>query len=468
MGRLSRSVVGVLASSVFVVTAVSAEGSATRPGTLTAGGSGAAKAGLVARGAVDPVPVNWRVPTLGEQPPEWTRPKVVWPEPGLASVKVPEKRAEMTDIADTAVSLGRPMDDQADVPSAVVVDVLPPGVARKASGVGVGLTIAAQAGSRGGKVNLAVDASGSGAAYGGGFLGRLRLARVETRALEATAVKDCMPNPVVLESSHVDMATGIVSADAEVPEAPVGASKEGALTEAGYVLLSGATGVGGTFTATPLSATGSWQVGIGSGSFEYTQPLPIAPTAVGTTPSAELLYSSASVDGMTSADNSQAGEFGAGWQLNQASIDQIYDTASDGEFINSSAPVFRIMLNGQSSFLVDRTPGGAVGPDFALRGDTRWNVHLEENPDDSPNGDTAGRWWRVTTPEGSVYHFGSNRALTVAATYAPSEHQVFTNAWRQAIPYGAGTRTASRAQIEGAARQIYSDYPEILRALGLG
>ena len=69
---------------------------------------------------------------------------------------------------------------------------------------------------------------------------------------------------------------------------------------------------------------------------------------------------------------------------------------------------------------------------------------------------------------GSVYHFGSNRALTVAATYAPSEHQVFTNAWRQAIPYGAGTRTASRAQIEGAARQIYSDYPEILRALGLG
>jgi hypothetical protein len=49
-----------------------------------------------------------------------------------------------------------------------------------------------------------------------------------------------------------------------------------------------------------------------------------------------------------------------------------------------------------------------------------------------------------------------------------SEHQVFTNAWRQAIPYGAGTRTASRAQIEGAARQIYSDYPEILRALGLG
>lgn len=50
-----------------------------------------------------------------------------------------------------------------------------------------------------------------------------------------------------------------------------------------------------------------------------------------------------------------------------------------------------------------------------------------------------------------------------------SEHQVFTNAWRQAIPYGQdGTGMATRAQVEGAARNIYRDYPEILQALGLG
>ena len=55
---------------------------------------------------------------------------------------------------------------------------------------------------------------------------------------------------------------------------------------------------------------------------------------------------------------------------------------------------------------------------------------------------------------------------TIVVTRA--EHQVFTNAWRRAIPYGAGTRSASRTQIEGAARQIYADYPEILKALGLG
>ena len=51
---------------------------------------------------------------------------------------------------------------------------------------------------------------------------------------------------------------------------------------------------------------------------------------------------------------------------------------------------------------------------------------------------------------------------------ARAEHWVFTNAWRQAIPYGAGTRNATLAQIENAARQIYANYPDILSALGLG
>ena len=48
-----------------------------------------------------------------------------------------------------------------------------------------------------------------------------------------------------------------------------------------------------------------------------------------------------------------------------------------------------------------------------------------------------------------------------------AEHQAFTNAWRRAIPYGPGTRAATRAQVESAARRIYADYPEILSALGV-
>jgi hypothetical protein len=56
--------------------------------------------------------------------------------------------------------------------------------------------------------------------------------------------------------------------------------------------------------------------------------------------------------------------------------------------------------------------------------------------------------------------------LSVAVTRA--EHQVFTNAWRAAIPYGAaGTGAATTEIVLQAARDIYSSYPAIMQALGL-
>ncbi|MCB1257658.1 MAG: hypothetical protein KDB26_11160 [Microthrixaceae bacterium] len=64
---------------------------------------------------------------------------------------------------------------------------------------------------------------------------------------------------------------------------------------------------------------------------------------------------------------------------------------------------------------------------------------------------------------------GGNTDDWASIVVTRAEHQQFTNAWRQEIPYGpTGTGMATRAQVEAAARQIYADYPEILRALGLG
>jgi hypothetical protein len=59
----------------------------------------------------------------------------------------------------------------------------------------------------------------------------------------------------------------------------------------------------------------------------------------------------------------------------------------------------------------------------------------------------------------------AQKMLAIALT--PAEHQAFTNAWRQVIPYGQGTANATRQQVLDAARQIYSRHPEILKALGL-
>jgi len=54
--------------------------------------------------------------------------------------------------------------------------------------------------------------------------------------------------------------------------------------------------------------------------------------------------------------------------------------------------------------------------------------------------------------------------LSIAVT--PAEHQVFTNAWRKEIAYGTSA-SATRTRVEAAARRVYADYPDILRALGL-
>jgi hypothetical protein len=62
---------------------------------------------------------------------------------------------------------------------------------------------------------------------------------------------------------------------------------------------------------------------------------------------------------------------------------------------------------------------------------------------------------------------GVNPRTMQSIALTPAEHQVFTNAWRQAIPYGQGTANATVQQIQNVARQVYQDFPDILKALGL-
>jgi RHS repeat-associated protein len=65
----------------------------------------------------------------------------------------------------------------------------------------------------------------------------------------------------------------------------------------------------------------------------------------------------------------------------------------------------------------------------------------------------------------SVLAQNARKMASIALT--PGEHRIFTNAWRAAIPYGAGTARATAAEVLEAARQIYADNDVILRALGL-
>ena len=50
-----------------------------------------------------------------------------------------------------------------------------------------------------------------------------------------------------------------------------------------------------------------------------------------------------------------------------------------------------------------------------------------------------------------------------------TEHQPFTNAWRELIPHAngsvgkPGTNNATRDEVEAAARKVYANYPDLLK-----
>jgi hypothetical protein len=58
-----------------------------------------------------------------------------------------------------------------------------------------------------------------------------------------------------------------------------------------------------------------------------------------------------------------------------------------------------------------------------------------------------------------------NKILSVVLT--KSEHQAFTNAWRKAIPYGTKYTQNMEKLVKTTAKEIYKDYPQIIKALGL-
>ena len=63
--------------------------------------------------------------------------------------------------------------------------------------------------------------------------------------------------------------------------------------------------------------------------------------------------------------------------------------------------------------------------------------------------------------------FGESAGQMLSQVLSPENHQAFTNAWRQLIPYGEGTANATRETVLNAAREVYREFPDILKALGL-
>ncbi|MEU6416118.1 RHS repeat-associated core domain-containing protein [Streptomyces spiralis] len=317
-------------------------------------------------------------------------------------------------------------------PAAVDVHVLDKSTVARAGGVGLGVQLTrTDKVANSGKVQVSLDYSGFKHAYGGNFGARLRLMKVPACAVESPRPKDCVLGKPQFVAAKNDPAKGTLTATVPVggdasgtwqntlsptTSTPLMLSAQSTDTASTYVVAAGSSSDAGDYRATPLSPSGSWNVSQGSGAFTYDLPIQVPTPPTGTAPSLALTYNSQSVDALTSAENTQAGQEGLGWDMSAGFIERRYrPCASDGiptvgdlcwDSPNTAqepdGAIYTINLNGHSSTLVqDGTGTGS----YHLQDDPGWRVqHLTggHGADDE--------YWVISAQDGTRYYFGWGRS----------------------------------------------------------
>ncbi|MEU6024604.1 RHS repeat-associated core domain-containing protein [Micromonospora sp. NPDC047134] len=288
--------------------------------------------------------------------------------------------------------------------------------AAQAAGVdGVLLSLRADAAEAQGVVRVGVDYAGFAEAYGGNYGSRLGLVRLPACALTTPAVAACRSATPLVSSN--DVAAQSVSAEVSLPA--VGAQARSAADGAVVVLAAVADageegGKGGTYAATDLKPSGSWTGGGSAGSFTYSYPIAVPPSASELVPSADLSYDSASVDGQTASTNAQSSWVGDGWSTGRSFIEHSFASCQDDPGGKASpvktydrcwdGPVVTMSLNGSSTALV-WDAGKKIWKPESDNGEVITRVTDSNNGSGTYNTD----YWRVTLRDGTVYEFGRNR-----------------------------------------------------------
>jgi RHS repeat-associated protein len=254
------------------------------------------------------------------------------------------------------------------------------------------------------RTQVTLDYTSFAQAYGGGYADRLKLVQLPACALTTPKLAKCqVQTPLAFTNNQK---AGTLTATLPVAGGGAAAQSKAAAQPAITVVAatSGASGSVGSYTATSLSQTGSWSAGGPSGAFTYSYPISLPPTVGGSAPSVTLSYNSASVDGRTSATNSQASWIGDGWDYAPGYVERSYQPCSQDGITNSgdecwAGNAVTLSLNGQNETLVDS--GGT------------WKLQDDDGATVTPltgqtNGAYNGEGWEVVEPDGTQYYFGAN------------------------------------------------------------
>jgi RHS repeat-associated protein len=170
----------------------------------------------------------------------------------------------------------------------------------------------------------------------------------------------------------------------------------------------------GVYSATSLRPTGTWQVSAQTGDFAWNYPIRVAPSASGANPDISLAYNSAAVDGETGNTNNQATAIGDGWSIDGTGfIERSFQSCASAGVTGSGDLCWKsdnatISFAGHSGTLVkDNTD--STGKTWRLLNDDGSRIqHLTSV---TPNNGTVNDdEWALTTPDGTRYFFGLNRA----------------------------------------------------------
>ncbi|MFH9355024.1 RHS repeat-associated core domain-containing protein [Kitasatospora sp. NPDC017646] len=298
--------------------------------------------------------------------------------------------------------------------SAVQVTVADRGQARGAGvdGLLVGLS-RADRGTDTGSVSVSLDYGAIEQAYGGGWASRLHLVAMPGCALTTPQVAACrtraplesVNDPVNRKVSGTVALPGSTDArkSSSLFAAPSALSSSGGMAVAA---VAGSGGSQGDFGATSLSASGAWSASA-SGAFTYHYPVTVPPSLGGTAPTVSLSYDSQSVDGETSARNSQSSWIGDGWSYTPGFIERSYKSCKDQGIKDSGDECWAgwnatLQLGSHNGRLL-RDDNGV----YHLQSDDGTRI---ERLTDAANGLWQGEYFKVTTTDGTAYYLGLNHA----------------------------------------------------------
>ena len=356
-------------------------------------------------------------------------PSVVLPEAGVDRVDVARAGPQRAARAPVSIDAGGAAAKDRGL---VDVEVVAGGVRDRLGFEGLAFRLRPVAAAVSTPAVVSVDYSKFADLFGGDWASRLRFMRMPECALTTPELEPCQRGEVVASSN--DVKGGVLSARLDLARfgpqpvseviggvSPVPGRSGTAVTamlpgDGGvYGLSSGTNSLAGNFAASSMALTSKWQVGLGTGDFGWSYPLPLPGGPGGPSPSLALSYNSGAVDSMTAATNNQGSWVGAGWNLDSGYVERRYracNSAAPGTtapstwedlcWVNDNA---FLVLNGHSSELVPLT--GSTG-EYRLRDDPGWRVQrLVGAPGSSGfNKDNDGEYWVATTPDGVKYTFG--------------------------------------------------------------